>query len=125
MDLNDTEQIDVQALGGADNAVVNDVSGTDLKHVALDLEGAIGGGVGDGAADTVTVNGTNLPDDIQINAIESVVDIDGTPAEVQIDHSEAANDSLVLKTLAGNDDVAIGGGVAALIQLLVDLGTDE
>jgi Ca2+-binding RTX toxin-like protein len=125
MDLDDVEQIDTQALGGADNAVVNDVSGTDLKHVAFDLEGAIGGGGGDGAADSVTVNGTNLADDVHINAIGSVVDVDGTPAEVQIDHSEVANDSLVIKTLAGNDDVAIGGGVAALIQLLVDLGTDE
>ena len=38
MDLNDTEFIDVQALGGADNAVVNDVTGTDLKRVAFDLE---------------------------------------------------------------------------------------
>ena len=102
MDLNDTEQIDVQALGGADNAVVNDVSGTDLKHVALDLEGAIGGGAGDGAADNVTVNGTNLPDDIHINAIGNVVDVDGTPAEVQIEHSEAANDKLTVNGLAGD-----------------------
>ena len=61
MDLNDTEFIEVQALGGADNAVVNDVTGTDLKLVAFDLESAIGGGAGDGAADSVTVNGTTVP----------------------------------------------------------------
>ena len=53
MDLNDTEFIEVQTLGGADNAVVNDVTGTDLKLVAFDLEAAIGGGAGDGAADSV------------------------------------------------------------------------
>jgi Ca2+-binding RTX toxin-like protein len=124
MDLNDTEQIDVEALGGADNAVVNDITGTDLKHVALDLEGAIGAGAGDGAADSVTVNGTNLPDDIHINAIGSVVDVDGTPAEVQIDHSEAANDKLTVNGLAGADTITGGPGLAALIQLVINGGTE-
>jgi len=125
MDLNDTEFIDVQALGGADNAVVNDVTGTDLKRVAFDLEAAIGGGAGDGAADSVTVNGTNDPDDIQITASGSAVDVNGVPPTVQIDHSEAANDKLTVNGLGGDDDVAIGRDVAALIQTLVDLGGDE
>jgi Ca2+-binding RTX toxin-like protein len=125
MDLNDTEFIDVRALGGADNAVVNDTTGTDLKRVTFDLEAAIGGGAGDGAADSVTVNGTNDPDDIQITASASAVDVNGVPPTVQIDHSEAANDKLTLNGLGGDDDVAIGRDVAALIQTLVDLGGDE
>ena len=125
MDLNDTEFIDVQALGGADNAVVNDVTGTDLKLVAFDLEAAIGGGAGDGAADSVTVNGTNDPDDIQITASGSAVDVNGVPPTVQIDHSEVANDKLTLNGLGGDDDVVIGREVAALIQTLVDLGGDQ
>jgi Ca2+-binding RTX toxin-like protein len=125
MDLNDTERIDVQALGGADNAVVNDTTGTDLKLVAFDLEAAIGGGAGDGAADSVTVNGTNDPDDIQVTANGSVVDVDGSPAEVQIDHSEAANDTLTVKALGGDDDVDVADGVDDLIQAIVDLGLDE
>jgi len=125
MDLNDTEFIDVQALGGADNAVVNNTTGTDLKRVTFDLEAAIGGGAGDGAADSVTVNGTNDPDDIQITASGSAVDVNGVPPTVQIDHSEAANDRLKLNGLGGDDDVAIGRDVAALIQTLVDLGGDE
>jgi Ca2+-binding RTX toxin-like protein len=125
MDLNDTEFIDVQALGGADSAVVNDVTGTDLKRVTFDLEAAIGGGAGDGAADSVTVNGTNGPDDIQITASGNAVDVNGVPPTVQIDHSEAANDKLKLNGLGGDDDVAIGRDVAALIQTLVDLGGDE
>jgi Ca2+-binding RTX toxin-like protein len=125
MDLNDTEFIDVRALGGADNAVVNDVTGTDLKSVAFDLEGAIGGGAGDGAADSVTVNGTIAPDDIQITASGSAVDVNGVPPTVQIDHSEAANDKLTLNGLSGDDDVTVDRGVAALIQTLVDLGGDE
>src|SRR5262249_7857324 len=55
MDLNGVEQIAFHALGGADNVTVNDLSGTDATEVDIDLTAA---GVGDGAADTVTVNGS-------------------------------------------------------------------
>ena len=124
MDLNDIEFIDVQALGGNDNAVVNDTSGTDLKRVAFDLEAAIGGGAGDGAADSVTVNGTNNPDDIQITAFDNVVEVNGAPVTVQIAHSEAANDRLTVNGLGGADTITAGPGLAALIQLVINGGTE-
>jgi hypothetical protein len=124
MDLNDTEFIDVQALGGNDNAVLNDTTGTDLKSVAVDLEAAIGGGRGDGAADSVTVNGTNNPDDIQITATGSAVDVNGAPVAVQIDHSEPANDKLTVNGLGGADTITAGRGLAALIQLVINGGTE-
>jgi Ca2+-binding RTX toxin-like protein len=125
MDLNEVEFIDVQALGGADSAVVNDTTGTDLKRVAFDLEGAVGGGAGDGAADSITVNGTDDPDDIQVTENEGGVLVNGVPPTVQIDHSEAANDTLFVNTLGGDDNVAIDPEVAALIQTIVDLGGGE
>jgi Ca2+-binding RTX toxin-like protein len=125
MDLDDVEKIVTEALGGADNAVVNDLSGTDLTSVEFDLEAAIGGGAGDGAADTVTVKGTAAGDDVDVAANAGAVDVTGLAAAVRIEHSEAANDLLKIETLAGNDDVAVGAGVAALIQTVVDLGTDE
>ncbi|HET8652982.1 MAG TPA: hypothetical protein VFM13_10475 [Gaiellaceae bacterium] len=124
MDLNDIELIDVQALGGADSAVLNDVSGTRLKSVALDLEAAIGGGAGDGAADSVTVNGTNDPDEIQISADGSAVDLFGTQPNLRIDHSEAANDKLTVNGLGGADTITAGPGLAALIQLVINGGTE-
>ena len=40
MDLDDVETIDFSALGGADNIVVGDLSGTDVTSVAIDLRGA-------------------------------------------------------------------------------------
>jgi Ca2+-binding RTX toxin-like protein len=124
MDLNDTELIDVQALGGNDNAVVNDTAGTDLKSVALDLEAAIGGGRGDSAADSATVNGTNDPDDIQIDAFGGVVEVIGTAPAVQIEHAEAANDKLTVNGLGGADTITGGPGLAALIQLVINGGTE-
>ena len=48
MDLNDVERIDLNALGGTDTTTVNDLSGTDLVAIDIDLGPAIGGNVGDG-----------------------------------------------------------------------------
>ncbi len=124
MDLDDVEFIDVQALGGNDSVVTNDTTGTDLKSVAFDLEGAIGGGTGDGAADSVTVNGTDNPDDIQITPIDNVVEVIGSPVTVQIAHSEAANDKLTVNGLGGADTITGEPGLAALIQLVINGGTE-
>jgi Ca2+-binding RTX toxin-like protein len=125
MDLDDVETIHTRMLGGIDTAVVNDMSGTDLKNAEFDLAGAIGGVTGDGAADTVTVQGTAAPDDVDVAANAGTVDVTGLAASVEIEHSEVANDLLKINTLAGNDDVSVGAGVAALIQTAIDLGTDE
>ena len=51
MDLDGTETIDSMLLGGADNITVNDLTGTDVNNVNIDL-GAAGGG-GDVSEDTV------------------------------------------------------------------------
>src|SRR5262249_28272023 len=60
MDLDDVEHIEFRALGGADNIVVGDLSGTDVTTIDIDLRGPNGGG--DAAADTVTVNATQGDD---------------------------------------------------------------
>jgi hypothetical protein len=125
MDADGTERVDLRALGGQDSTIVNDLSGTDVTQVDIDLAPAISGTTGDGLADAITVNGTNGPDDVTVAANGGVVDMTGLVTAVSISHSEVANDSLTIKTSGGNDDVAIGGGVAALIQTLVDLGGDE
>ena len=59
MDLNDVESIAVKALGGADNLVVDDLSGTDVVDVSADLARRRRD---DGAADNVIVNATNGDD---------------------------------------------------------------
>ena len=42
MDLNGVEHIQLTALGGADNIVVNDLTGTDVTQVDIDLAGRPG-----------------------------------------------------------------------------------
>jgi hypothetical protein len=125
MDVGTTERVDLRALGGADTAVFNDLSGTAVTKADIDLAGVLGGVAGDGAADTVTVNGTNDPDNVAVAANGGIVDVTGLFTAIGISHSEVANDLLAIKTLGGDDDVVIGGGVAALIQTLVDLDGDE
>ena len=44
MDLNGVENIKFDALGGADTITVNDLTGTDVKQVNLDLGGSDGAG---------------------------------------------------------------------------------
>ena len=40
MDLNGVEHVQFDALGGADNITVNDLTGTDVTQVAIDLGAA-------------------------------------------------------------------------------------
>ena len=84
MDLNDVESIDLNALGGADTITVNDLSGTDVTEVNVNLAGTIGGTAGDGAADTVIVNGTNGDDIIDVFGAGSSVSVIGLAAQVNI-----------------------------------------
>jgi Ca2+-binding RTX toxin-like protein len=113
MDLDDVERIDFHALGGADNIVINDLSGTDVTLVAIDLESAFGSGVGDGQVDHVTVAGTGGADAFVIAGAGGNVNVVGGSSSVAILHTEAATDQIVINGLAGNDVIeATGLGTA-------------
>src|SRR6266508_1761569 len=53
MDTHGVERVDFNALGGADLVTVNDLSGTDVRSVNVDLAGTLGEATGDGQADRV------------------------------------------------------------------------
>jgi Ca2+-binding RTX toxin-like protein len=116
MDLNDVEIADFTARGGADNIVVGDLSGTDVVEVNTDLAAAPGG-PGDGAADTVTVTGTNGDDVAIVAGDASGVSVFGLAAQVNITRAEAANDRLTVNLLAGDDVMDASGLTATAIQL--------
>src|SRR4030095_707947 len=90
MDLNDVESIDFRALGGADNIVVGDLSGTDVTEVNIDLRGPNGGG--DGAADSVTVNASQGADVFGVTGDAGGIHVFGLQAGVNIFFPEVAND---------------------------------
>ena len=103
MDLDDVEDIDFRALGGDDNIVVGDLSGTDVTPIGLDLRGPSGGG--DDAVDTVTVNGTQGDDAFGAAGDAGGVNVSGLKATVNISFQEHANDRLTLNALGGVDNV--------------------
>ena len=122
MDVNGVEQVNVVALGGADTITVNDLSGTDVTEVNLDLASPPGSGTGDGQADSVIVNGTNGDDAIVVLGDASGVAVLGLAAQVNITGAEATNDRLTVNALAGDDVVDASGLAAGAIQLTADGG---
>jgi Ca2+-binding RTX toxin-like protein len=117
MDTRGVENVVFNALGGADAVTVNDLAGTGVTNVRVDLAGAVGGSAGDGAGDRVVVNGTNGDDDV---AVGGDVDVAGLAATVDVVHSEFANDRLEIDTLAGSDTVDTSKLTAGVVQLFVD-----
>jgi Ca2+-binding RTX toxin-like protein len=122
MDVNGVEQVNVAALGGADTITVNDLSGTGVTNVNLDLAGAPGSGTGDGAADTVIVNGTNHADAVRISGSGTGLTVVGLPSTVAVQGSEGAHDRLVVNSLGGNDSVSAAALPATVVNLTVDGG---
>jgi predicted ester cyclase len=123
MDLAGVESLVVRALGGTDQITVDDLRGTDLDSADIDLS-AIGGG-GDAQLDTVVVNGTDLPDIVDVTRSGQQILATGLRTETRILGSEPANDTLLVQTLGGNDDVTVAPDVSDLINTVVDLGVDE
>jgi Ca2+-binding RTX toxin-like protein len=120
MDVNDVETVQLKTQGGLDNVTVNDLTGTDVKLVAIDLA-ATGGTAADGQFDGVTVDGSNANNAINIVLVGSTVSITGLSAQVTIDHADAT-DSLTVNGFGGNDSINAAGLPAGVIQLLLDGG---
>jgi hypothetical protein len=120
MDTDSVERVDVNALGAADVVTVNDLTGTDVREVNVDLAGTLGGATGDGQPDSVVVKGTTGDDRIEVSGDAGGVRVSGLAATVEVLHAEAANDRLEINTLAGTDAVDSGGLAPGAIQLFVD-----
>ena len=120
MDTAGVERVDFNALGGADVITVNDLTGTDVSSVNVDLAGTLGGVAGDGQPDRVIVNGTNGDDSINVNGDSAAVKESGLAATVEVLHPEGGKDSLEVNTLAGRDTVDSNGLAVGSLKLLVD-----
>jgi Ca2+-binding RTX toxin-like protein len=122
-DADGIEVVNVRTLGGTDTVTVGDLSATKVKAVNVDLSSSLGGG--DAAADTVVVNGTDRRDVVKATASGSAVSVAGLAATTSIVGSDPTLDTLLIKTLDGDDDVTVGAGVSDLIVPVVDLGPGQ
>ena len=123
MDLGTMERIQIAALGGADNFVVNDLSNTGVQQVAIDLSATPGSGVGDGAADSVTVDGTSAGNQITVVGSGGSVGVTGLSEQVTLTGTEGANDSLHINALGGNDTINAAALAAGQLTLTIDGGS--
>lgn len=123
MDLDDVENIDFRALGGADNIIVADLVGTDLTGVSLDLRGPNGGG--DSSSDAVTVTGTNAADAFGVADESDGVRVFGLQVAVRILFTEAALDNLTLNGLGEDDVIDASSLEAGAVQLTMNGGLGE
>jgi Ca2+-binding RTX toxin-like protein len=122
MDVQGVEQVNIEALGGADTITVNNLSSTVVASVNIDLAAPPGSGLGDGQPDTVIVNGTSHADAIQITGAGTSYTVAGLSATVSVQGSEGANDQLVVNALGGFDTVDAAGLPAGVVMLTVDGG---
>ncbi|MGH7359674.1 MAG: calcium-binding protein, partial [Candidatus Rokuibacteriota bacterium] len=108
-DLDDVETVDLHAFGSADTVAVNDLAGTDLRTVDVDLQ--LFGGGGDGAADTVLARATEGPDSVGVASAADKVIVSGLAAQTRVAGSEEAHDTVDVATLGGADTIATGVGL--------------
>jgi Ca2+-binding RTX toxin-like protein len=108
MDLNDVEHIHFNARGGVDTVTVNDLTGTDVTDVTVDLAGVPGSGTGDGAADKVIMNGTAADDTFQVSGAGGAVVIGGLGTQLTVLGAEAI-DSVETAGNGGTDTTQVNG----------------
>jgi len=118
-DLNDVERVYFDALGGADTITVNDLFGTDVTRVDIDLAAGPGG---DALIDRVIVNATAGDDALFVSGSAAGVNVQGLAAQVNVLHAESLNDRLVVNGLAGADALLATDLAAAVIDLELDGG---
>ena len=94
-DLNGVERIEFEAQGqSADNITINDLTGTDVKQVAIDLGG--GAGDGDGQADTVSHQRAANGQAITVTDNNGVITVSGLASTVTISNFEEGTDQLFI-----------------------------
>jgi Ca2+-binding RTX toxin-like protein len=123
MDLNGVEDVVFNAFGGTDKIAVHDLTGTDVTNVELNLAGA--GGLGDGAADAVTVDATAGNDVALVFGDASRVTVVGLAAQVDLTGMEAANDTLTIFGGDGDDVLSASGLAAGAIKLVLNGGDGD
>jgi hypothetical protein len=91
--LTSVERIQFEAQGqNADHVTINDLTGTGVQQVAIDLGGGLHGGVGDGQVDTVNISTNGNP--ITFTDKNGVLTVTGLAYDVTISNFEAGTDQL-------------------------------
>jgi Ca2+-binding RTX toxin-like protein len=118
MDLNSIEALNVNTLGSVDTVTVNNLTGTALKTVNIDLSSF---GAGDGSPDNVIVNGTDGPDHATVGAAGGNAQVSGLGEVVQVSGAEP-QDQFSVDTLGGDDSISSGVTTPGPEKIAIDGG---
>ena len=103
LDVDGVEAAAIRALGAADDVTVGDLTGTDLRNVAVNLAGF--DGIGDGAVDHVVAQGTDGPDRVTLGSDGATAVISGLKPVVRVTGAET-QDSATAALLDGDDTIS-------------------
>ena len=123
MDLNGIENVRVNTFGGADVVTVNNLAGTALKSVKVNL--AQFDGNGDAAADTVVVNASDRTEAIAVSGTQGGAIVTGLFTQVELSGGENALDRVAVNAFGGDDVVDATGLTATTVTAVIDGGDGD
>jgi len=121
MDLGTVERIRANALGGADQFIVEDLGGTAVTELVADLASEPGGAAADEQDDDIFVRATNREDTAAVSGTRDGAVLTGLSASVRIQHTDP-DDSLMVLAERGDDRVDASALPARALRLILDGG---
>ncbi len=84
--LQTVERVQIATLGGADVIFVQNLAGTGIGEVAIDLAATVGGKTADTKSDAVAFSGTTGGDNIVLSMLGSKITVNGLATAASVDH---------------------------------------
>src|SRR5882724_211155 len=118
MDVNSVETLTIVTAGGTDHVTVNDLRGTDVRQVNVDLGAQ---GAPDSQADIVSVVGSGADDKVTFTNSGTQTVVKGLSVETHVTNADA-NDTVNVQAGAGNDSFDLSKLTGAVPVLALDGG---
>ena len=117
--MHDVETVNFQAQNGSDTITVNDMTGSGVNQINLDLSARPEGDASQ--HDTIVINGTSGADTISMSIVGDTLTIDGLASKIVIEHYNP-NDVLEIHGLGGDDVISAVSLNNSGPKLLIDGG---
>ena len=123
--LETVERVQIATLGGADVIFVQNLTGSGIGEVAIDLAATVGGKTADTKTDGVAFSGTTGGDTIVLSMLGSKISVSGLAMTASVDH--VGKTDIITISGGGGPDLISAGSIAAgkaVLQLIAGAGDD-